>query len=78
MTGPVGDQPDGQGPDASVGLFFPVMVVAGNLFIMINLIFVAGLGWWSLAPMAAEAVAGLVLGVAWFIRTRKNAEENKP
>lgn len=78
MTGPVGDQPGGQGTEASVGLFFPVMVVAGNLFIMINLIFVAGLGWWSLVPMAVEAVAVLAVWVAWYLRTGKAAEENKP
>ena len=54
------------------------MVVAGNLFIMINLIFVAGLGWWSLAPMALEAVVGIILGVVWFFRTGKKAEDHRP
>ena len=78
MTRPAGNPPGGPDTEASVGLFFPVMVVAGNLFIMINLIFVAGLGWWSLAPMALEAVIGIILGVVWFFRTGKKAEDNRP
>jgi len=70
--------PAGRAQKPPSGCFFPVMVVAGNLFIMINLIFVAGLGWWSLVPMAVEAVAGLAVWVAWYLRTGKAAEENKP
>ena len=50
--GPPGDV----GSKPEIGLFFPVMVVAANLGIMISLIVLPTLDWWSLVVIGALAV----------------------
>ena len=53
--GPPGDV----GSKPEIGLFFPVMVVAANLGIMISLIVLPTLDWWSLVVIGALAFLGL-------------------
>lgn len=64
-----------EGPGPSVGLFFPVMVVAGNLGIMISLIVLPTLGWWSLVAIGSLAflVPGLVFGY-WYLQGNKHKD----
>jgi hypothetical protein len=78
MSRQAGNQSTGQGTEASLGLFFPVMVVAGNLFIVINILFVFALGWWSLPLIAVEALAGLGATLVYRLRHGKPPEENHP
>lgn len=78
MSRQLGNHPTGPGTEASLGLFFPVMVVAGNLLILINLIFLSALGWWSLPLIAVEALAGLGVTLVYRLRHRKPPEDNHP
>lgn len=82
MTGGPAPIPGGENRDEGfenpVGLFFPTMVVAGNLAIMIGLILLITKSWITLGVMSACVAAGAAYLFGYRFRPKKPTRENHP
>lgn len=64
--------------ESPIGLFFPTMVVAGNLAIMIGLILLVTRSWITLGVMSACVAAGSAFLFGYRFRPKKPTREDTP